>query len=224
MATQHNVVTMNRQHDVVAVYETTEVELIVMIRSKSSNNGNAKNDNNAQIVAPGRRTSWPRGAVVDLEIEPTDDRYRVEWHNTDNDYAKLWTQVGDSTVWNNTVTIAPPFKTDRYGRQTKEVFVECYIPRTLIVPDQYHYLQDALNESVPGDIIVLKPGTVRYDPDASIFVWLLMLSLIVTALTIFLSTKLSNMIMFAFAVRASRNSAKFVTSTSIGFLEILRAA
>ncbi len=154
MPVQNNVVTATRHmffaqnQAIVAHYETVEVELIMLVGRGEAGNG--------RIDEPKRRSFWRRGSVVDLKVTPDDPRSNVEWHNTNDDYA---------TGWTNTVTIEPPFKTDRFGRQTKEVLVEFFVPNTLIVPDQYKHIQEALYRAEPGDIILLKPGVIRYESD-----------------------------------------------------------
>jgi hypothetical protein len=146
---QTNVVTMTKDRFVMANYETLDVELRVLVDEKSKGNG---------VVDP-RRVFVPRGETVTIKATPNDDRFRVEWHNTNDDYTYGTT---------NTVTIEPPFKLDRNGRQIKEVRVEFYTPRILNVPGRYRQLQDALNDSQPGDIIVLAPSSTPYTNPAGI--------------------------------------------------------
>ncbi|MCF7972370.1 MAG: right-handed parallel beta-helix repeat-containing protein [Phycisphaerae bacterium] len=148
---QTNVVTMTQDRMVKANYETLDVELRVLVDEKSKGNG---------VVEP-RRVFVPRGETVTIKATPNDDRFRVEWHNTNDDYTYGTT---------NTVTIEPPFKKDPSGREIKEVRVEFYTPRILNVPGRYRQLQDALNDSAPGDIVVLAPSSMPYSNPAGILI------------------------------------------------------
>lgn len=142
-AVQTNVVTMTEEKFVTAQYETVDIELRVVVDEKSRGNG---------VVSP-RKVYVPRGETVTINAIPNQNRFRVEWHNTNDDYA-----VGTS----NTVTIEPPFKYDPAGREIKEVRVEFYAPTVRSVPEDYGHLQQAIDAADPGDIVVLAPQSVPY--------------------------------------------------------------
>ncbi|NQV32795.1 MAG: S8 family serine peptidase, partial [Phycisphaeraceae bacterium] len=141
-AVQINVVTMTEEKFVNAVYETVDIELRVVV-DESRGNGE---------VTP-RKVFVPRGETVTINATPDQTRFRAEWHNTNDDYA---------TGMTNTVTIEPPFKLDRNGREIKEVRVEFFTPRILNVPEQYGHIQQAVDDASSGDIIVLAAQSTPY--------------------------------------------------------------
>ena len=139
---QTNVVTMTEEKFVTAHYETVDIELRVVV-DESRGNG---------VVTP-RKVFVPRGETVTINATPDQARFRAEWHNTNDDYA---------TGMTNTVTIEPPFKLDRNGREIKEVRVEFFTPAILNVPEQYGHIQQAIDAANSGDIVVLAPQSTPY--------------------------------------------------------------
>ncbi|MCP4456011.1 MAG: hypothetical protein GY809_31530, partial [Planctomycetes bacterium] len=141
-AVQTNVVTMTEEKFITAWYEAVEIELRVVV---DESRGNGRMNIRKQPVV--------RGETVTLIATPDQDRFRVEWHNTNDDYI---------TGMINTVTIEPPFKLDPSGREIKEVRVEFFTPRILSVPEQFGHIQQAIDAANSGDIIVLAPQSTAY--------------------------------------------------------------
>jgi parallel beta-helix repeat protein len=130
---QHNVVTLDTNKTVTAVFESK----MVLLRTRVLPGVHGETG----TIQPRKAKRYRRGTVVNLHAEPDNPAYAIIWNGTDDDY---------STLKYNTITML---------EDPEIVEVEFYEPVTHFVGDDWSTIQLAIEAAHDRDIIQIAPGT-----------------------------------------------------------------
>jgi len=144
-AVQQTVLTMDGNKDVIAVFETITITLVVGV------------DGMPGDILPGYRIPVPRDEVTEITVAPHDNAAKVEWTDNSVPNGVLGIPIF-STMRTISVKAEPPFKVNPRGDEYKIISARLFLPNTIVVrPTQS--LDEAVDRAVSGDEILVWPGT-----------------------------------------------------------------